>query len=90
MALPMTAQRTAPRKALFTANRNEVVTSTPLQINDWGTVKMNRVMKPTFSCDFETQEQIDALVWGVVVDSSPSAGSYYTQKDDNFVLLYYY
>ena len=37
-----------------------------------------------------TQEQIDALVWGVVVDSSPSAGSYYTQKDDNFVLLYYY
>ena len=37
-----------------------------------------------------TQEQIDAQVWGVVVDSSPSAGSYYTQKDDNFVLLYYY
>ncbi len=60
LALPMTAQLTAPRKALFPVNRNEVVTSTPLQINDWGTVKMNRVMKPTFSCDFETQEQIDA------------------------------
>ena len=60
LALPMTAQLTAPRKALFPANRNEVVTSTPLQINDWGTVKMNREMKPFFSCDFETQEQIDA------------------------------
>ncbi len=60
LALPMTAQLTAPRKALFPANRNEVVTSTPLQINDWGTVKMNREMKPTFSCDFDTQEQIDA------------------------------
>ena len=60
LALPMTAQLTAPRKALFPVNRNEVVTSTPLQINDWGTVKMNREMKPTFSCDFDTQEQIDA------------------------------
>ena len=37
-----------------------------------------------------TQEEIDNLTWGVVVASEPQLGSYYTQKDDNFVLLYYY
>ena len=38
----------------------------------------------------DTQEEIDNLTWGVVVASEPQPGSYYTQKDDNFVLLYYY
>lgn len=36
------------------------------------------------------QEQIDELTFGVVIDSDPYIGSYYTQKDDNYVVLYYY
>lgn len=37
-----------------------------------------------------SQEEIDELEFGVVIDSDPSIGYPYTQKDDNYVILYYY
>ncbi len=35
-------------------------------------------------------EQIDQLQFGVVIDSDPYVGNSYVQKDDNYVILYYY
>ena len=37
-----------------------------------------------------SQEQIDLLQVGVVIRSDPGPGSVYTQKETNFVVLYYY
>ncbi|MBR4445349.1 MAG: Stk1 family PASTA domain-containing Ser/Thr kinase [Solobacterium sp.] len=37
-----------------------------------------------------SEEQRETLVFGVVVECSPQAGSEYTQKEDNYVILYYY
>ncbi len=37
-----------------------------------------------------TQEEIDQLQFGVVIDSDPYIGYSYVQKDDNYVILYYY
>lgn len=37
-----------------------------------------------------TQEEIDQLQFGVVISSDPAVGTPYTQKDDNYVILYYY
>lgn len=39
-----------------------------------------------------TQEQIDAIKdkFGLVIECSPAAGTSYTQKEDNFVTLYFY
>ena len=37
-----------------------------------------------------SQEEIDNLTFGVVIESDPSVGSSYTQRDDNYVVLYYY
>ena len=37
-----------------------------------------------------SEEQREALVFGVVVECSPGVGSEYTQKEDNYVILYYY
>ena len=37
-----------------------------------------------------SEEQRETLVFGVVVECSPAAGSEYTQKEDNYVILYYY
>ena len=37
-----------------------------------------------------TQEQIDELQFGVVIDADPGVGNAYTQKEDNYVILYYY
>ncbi len=37
-----------------------------------------------------SQEELDNLEIGVVVEVSPEPGTEYTQKEDNFVILYYY
>jgi len=37
-----------------------------------------------------TQEEIEQLEFGVVIDSDPYIGYSYVQKDDNYVILYYY
>ncbi|MBR3356762.1 MAG: Stk1 family PASTA domain-containing Ser/Thr kinase [Solobacterium sp.] len=37
-----------------------------------------------------SEEQREMLEFGVVVECSPAAGSEYTQKEDNYVILYYY
>lgn len=35
-------------------------------------------------------EELEQLPIGVVIDSDPAIGTPYTQKDDNYVILYYY
>ena len=35
-------------------------------------------------------EELESLSWGVVIDSDPYVGSSYTQRDDNYIVLYYY
>ena len=65
LALPMTAQRTALTKSERSFDRDEVVTSSPLQIKGWNTspsVKLNRA--GTISWDFETQAEIDE--WTII------------------------
>ena len=37
-----------------------------------------------------TEEEIGNLQTGVVISSDPQAGSEFTQKEDNYVILYYY
>jgi serine/threonine-protein kinase len=37
-----------------------------------------------------TQEQLEALQIGIVIKSDPATETSYTQKEDNFVTLYYY
>ena len=37
-----------------------------------------------------SQEELDNLDVGVVVDVEPETGSEYTQMEDNYVILYYY
>lgn len=37
-----------------------------------------------------TQEELDSLTIGVVISSDPAAGTSYTQKEDNYITLYYY
>ena len=37
-----------------------------------------------------TQNEIDALQFGVVIEADPTVGSSYTQREDNYVVLYYY
>ena len=37
-----------------------------------------------------TEEEIGNLQTGVVINSDPQAGSEFTQKEDNYVILYYY
>ncbi len=37
-----------------------------------------------------SQEEIDKLQFGVVIDADPGVGNAYTQKEDNYVILYYY
>ena len=36
------------------------------------------------------QDEIDKLKFGVVIEIDPEPGSEYTQKEDNFITLYYY
>ena len=35
-------------------------------------------------------EELDKLQYGVVIESDPMVGNSYTQRDDNYVILYYY
>ena len=37
-----------------------------------------------------SQEELDSLTIGVVISSDPAAGTSYTQKEDNYITLYYY
>jgi len=37
-----------------------------------------------------TQEELDNLTVGVVIDCSPAAGTQYTQRENNYVTLYFY
>lgn len=37
-----------------------------------------------------TQEELDSLQFGVVIDCNPAAGTSYTQTGENYVTLYYY
>ncbi len=37
-----------------------------------------------------SQEELDALQVGIVIDCNPAAGTSYTQKENNYVTLYYY
>ncbi len=37
-----------------------------------------------------SQEELDSLTAGVVISSDPASGTSYTQKESNFITLYYY
>lgn len=37
-----------------------------------------------------SQEELDSLQFGVVISCDPASGTSYTQKEDNYITLYYY
>lgn len=37
-----------------------------------------------------SQSELDGLKWGVVISSDPSPGSTYVQRENNYIVLYYY
>ena len=43
-----------------------------------------------FMCLRFNPEELDKLQYGVVIESDPMVGNSYTQRDDNYVILYYY
>ena len=56
------------------------------QLTDMGIM----VLTSTLDSSTLSEEELKEVQYGTVVRSDPSTGSSYTQKDGNYVVLYYY